>query len=101
MKNWRNPSKYDESIIVYYLDDVTVYGGCDPRRTVKEVEEDDDGYYPGGDFTMELDLSNRSLIMEIDGEKIILDVNLGDFQFSPIVILAGDTASDTPEITLL
>ena len=98
MKDWYNESEYDESIIVYNLGDGTVYGGCDPERTVKEVEEDDDRYCPGGDFTMELDLSNRNFAMEINGEKIILDANLDDFQFSPIVILWG---LFTPEITLL
>ena len=88
---------YDQSIIIYGVDEGDVYGGSDQQKTVKEVKTGPDGYYPGGDFTMELDLFNRSLIMEINGEKIILDANLGDFQFSPIVILY----EDTPEITLL
>ena len=79
------------------MDDGEVWGGSDPKRTVKEVEEDSDGFYPGGDFTMELDLSNRSFVMEINGEKIILDANIGDFQYSPIVI----TYDDRVEITLL
>ena len=82
--------EYDQSIIVYYLNTGKVYGGSDPKRIVKEVENDSDGFYPGGDFTMELDLSNRSFVMEINGEKIILDANIGDFQYSPIVILYYD-----------
>ena len=97
MKYWNNEPHYDKSIIVYYLDDGIVYGGCNPERTVKEIEQDADGFYPGGDFTMELDLSNRSFVMEISGEKIILDANLGDFQFSPIVIMD----KNAPKITLL
>ena len=79
------------------MDDGTVYGGCNPGRTIIEVEEDVDGFYPGGDFTMELNLSNRSFVMKINGQKIILDANVGDFQFSPIVIMD----ENAPEITLL
>ena len=97
MDDWYYPGDYDQSIIVYCLDDGKVYGGSDPERTVKAVEEDSDGFYPGGDFTMELDLSKRSFVMEINGEKITLDGNIGDFQYSPIVILDEDDA----EITLL
>ena len=97
MGAWWRPSAYDQSIVVYYLDDGGVYGGSGPRRTAKKVEKDLDGYYPGGDFTMELDLSKRSFVMEINGEKITLDANIGDFQYSPIVILAYNDA----QITLL
>ena len=96
MDGWDDPDEYDQSIIVYYMDDGKVYGGSDPIRKVKEVEKDSDGFYPGGDFTMELDLSKRSFVMEINGEKITLDGNIGDFQYSPIVILM-----DAPQITLL
>ena len=49
------------------------------------------------DFSMKLDLSNRSLIMEVDNQKIIIDGNLGDFDYSPIVILSG---YDAFEVTL-
>jgi len=97
MNDWWYPGDYDQSIIIYYVADDKVYGGSDPKRTVKEVERDSDGFYPGGDFTMELDLSKRSFVMEINGEKITLDRNIGDFQYSPIVILQGDVT----EITLL
>ena len=45
---------------------------------------------------MELDLSNRSLVMEINNKKISLDDNLGDFEYSPIVI-----GYNNREITLL
>ena len=87
---------------MYDVDDGKVYGGSDRQRTVKKVEFCYDeynpgGYYPGDDFTMELDLSNRSFIMEINGEKIILDANIGDFQYSPIVIVGNHEV----KITLL
>ena len=90
---WR--SKLDQSIIVYGVWIGKVYGGSDPERTVKQVQKDSDGYYPGGDYTMEMDLSNRTLVMEVDNEKIIIDSNIGDFDYSPIVILYE------AEITLL
>ena len=73
-----------------------MYGGSDPKRTVKQVERDSNGYVPGGDFTMELDLSNRSLVMVVDNEKILLDDNIGDFDYSPIVLLGYGC-----EVTLL
>ena len=101
MDDWYDEDEYDQSIIVYNVDDGKVYGGSDPIRKVKEVKKVFDGFYekpfyPGGDFTMELDLSKRSFVMEINGEKITLDGNIGDFQYSPIVILM-----DAPQITLL
>ena len=98
MKGWNGYwGKFDQSIIIYHVKSGKVYGGSDPKRTVKQVQKDSDGDFPGADFTMELDLSNRSLVMEVDNQKILLDGNLGDFEYSPIVIL-GDW---TPEITLL
>ena len=96
MKDWTSWYKLDQSIIFYNVYNGKVYGGSDPKRKVKEVEEDSDGFSPGGDFTMELDLSKRSFVMEINGERITLDGNIGDFQYSPIVILM-----DAPQITLL
>ena len=90
--------KLDQSIILYWVDDGRVYGGSDPRRKVKQVEEDSDGYFPGGDFTFELDSSNRSLVMEINDERIILDANLGDFEYSPFVRLGHYF---DPEVILL
>ena len=96
-KQWSSLNKLDQSIIVYSVRDGKVFGGSDPGRTVKQVEEDSIGYVPGGDFTLELDLSNRSLVMEVNNEKITLDGNIGDFKYSPIVIFGGDT----PGITLL
>ena len=95
LTNWYN---FDQSIILYDVDDGFVYGGSDPERKVKQVELDSDGFHPGGDFTMELDLSNRSLIMEIEDERIILDGNLGDFEYSPFVILSPNF---TEQVTLL
>ena len=89
-------SKLDQSIIIYSVYSGEVFGGSDPKRTVKQVQEDSDGYVPGGDFTMELDLSNRSLVMVVDNEKILLDDNIGDFDYSPIVLLGYGC-----EVTLL
>jgi len=99
MKNWNEfwCYKLDQSIIVYQVYSGKVRGGSDRKRTVKQVQNDSDGYYPGGDYTMELDLSNRSLVMEVDNEKIIIDGNIGDFDYSPIVILGAWA----PEISLL
>ena len=87
MEEWKGYwSKLDQSIIVYDVLCGKVFGGSDPYREVKQVRVDSDGYVPGADFTMELDLTNRSFVMWIDNEKIVLDENIGDFQFSPIVI---------------
>ena len=93
---WRSIS-LDQSIIVYDIDDGKVFGGSNPRRTVKQFQKDSDGYFPGGDFTFKLDLSNRSFVMWINNEKIIIDSKIGDFQYSPIVILS----KCAPEISLL
>ena len=95
-KHWSN---LDQSIIIYRVWDGKVFGGSNPNRTVKQVQTDSDGLFPGGDFTMELDLTNRSLVMEVDNEKIIIDDNVGDFEYSPIVILYGGLFA--PEVTLL
>ena len=97
MKDWRNWEKFDKSIILYSVCSGKVFGGSDPERKVKQVEETSDGCNPGGDFTFEMDLSNRSLVMVIDDERIILDANLdGDFEYSPFVRLHS-----TQKVTLL
>ena len=57
------------------MDDGEVLGGSDPKRTVKE---DSDGFYPGGDFAMELDLTNRTFVMEVSGERIIIMIHHND-----------------------
>ena len=71
MKDWANWGKLDKSIILYNVWSGEVWGGSNSGRTVKQVKKGSDGYYPGGDFTFELDISNRSLVMEIDDERII------------------------------
>ena len=88
---YRHPNypNVDESIILYDVWSGKVFGGSAPNRTVKQVQRDSDGYYPGGDFTMELDLLNWSLVMEVDNEKIILDGKLGDFEYLPIVVFTN------------
>ena len=61
----------------------------------------------GGDFKMELDYAKKTLLFEENGEKVIIDENVGEFQFSPIVILykaAGyspDLGSPEFKVTLL
>ena len=89
--NWR--TELDQSIIIYNVSSGEVFGGSNPGRTVNQVQKVlKDGllmkfhYTPAGDYTLELDLSNRSLVMEINNEKITLDDKLGDFEYSPIVI---------------
>ena len=112
MKGWNGiwRTELDQSIIIYNVSSGEVFGGSNPGRTVKQVQKVDkntdfdgnyhpiysDGHVPSGDYTLELDLSNRSLVMEINNKKITLDDNLGDFEYSPIVI-----GYNNREITLL
>ena len=98
----RGWNKYDQSIIMYSVWSGKVGGGSDPGRKVKQVQKTGGHYYPGpiyhgGDFTLELDLSNRSFVMEVDNQKITLDGNIGDFDYSPVVTIH----CSAPEITLL
>ena len=96
MEEWNGYwNKLDQSIIVYQVSSGKVYGGSDPERTVRK--KDPQGCLPGGDYTMELDLSNRTFVMTVNNEKITLDGNIGDFQFSPIFIMN----CYSPEVTLL
>ena len=99
MKGWNQywNIESNQSIIIYDVRYGEVHNGFDQGRTVKQVQKDSDGYVPGGDYTMELDLSNRSFVMWINNEKIIIDGNIRDLKYSPIVIL--DKWS--PEITFL
>lgn len=96
MKDWDNWFKFDQSIIVYHILSGRVFGGSNHQKIVKQVRNESGGGFPGGDFTLELDTSNRSLVMWIKNERFILDGNIGDFQYSPIVIL-----SYGQELTLL
>ena len=97
MKDWTDFFKFDQSIILYSVRYGKVWGGSNSGRKVKQVKKDSDGYYLGGDFTFELDLSNRSLVMEINDERIIIDANLGDFEYSPFIRLTNSA----PKVTLL
>ena len=47
---------------------------------------------------MELDLSNRSFIMEVGNQRIIIDGNIGDFEYSPVVFFENYAE---PEVTVL
>ena len=88
-----------EETIVYEVWSGKVRGGSDPGRTVKKVQKDSIRYlFVGGDFTMELDLSNRSFVMEADNQKITIDGNIGDYEYSPVVIFDD---YDEPEVTVL
>ena len=102
MKEWRSINEiryilYDESIIIYSLVDGKIRGGSDRNRQVRKVEKDSDGYFPGGEFTMELDLWNRSFAMQVDEAQIIIDAKIAGLKFSPIVILSPCS----PKITLV
>lgn len=63
-----------------------VYGGSEPLRIVKEIVKDANGFYPECIYKMEVDLMNRSLVMESNDERIMLDSNIGDLNFSSIVM---------------
>ena len=79
-------------------------GGSDnipDGRSVRQTMAKDDGFYIGGDFTMELDYSKKTFSFEEKREKVIIDSNIGDFQYSPIVILYKWASSPEFEITLL
>ena len=47
---------------------------------------------------MELDVMNRSLVMECNGERIIIDSRIGNYDFSPIVMFVE---SNPVDITLV
>ena len=96
MKDWKTENwRLDRSTIVYSVESGSVYGGSTPGRTVKKVNRDSNGYIPGCEITMELDLSHRTLIMWINNDQIILDGNIGDFQYSPIIILNRNSSKVT------
>ena len=92
----KNRNEFDISTVLYDVYSCRVYGGSNPKRTVAKVAGDG-VYHPGGDFKFELDLSNRSFIMEINGKRFIIDDNLGDFEYSPFV----NMFANAPEVTLL
>ena len=62
------------------------YGGRSVRQKMARDPFDSD-FNIGGDFKMEMDVSQKTLSLEVDGEKITIDANIGDFQYSPIVTL--------------
>ena len=81
-----------------------MYSGSDhypDGRSVRQGMARDGDFYIGGDFKMELDYGKKTLSFEENGEKVIIDSNIGDFQYSPIVILSKGTDSPEFEITLL
>ena len=78
-----------EKTIVYNVYNGAVYGGSDPKRILKHQARDEHGFYPECIYKMELDLLNRTFIMEFDNEKIMIDSKIGDFDFSPIVMFGN------------
>ena len=97
IEDWKNRFKYGRSIVVYRVYAGEVFGGSNHKKTVFEVAKYSDEFHPGGDFEMELDLSKRCFTVETNGHRIVIDDNLSDFEYSPIVILA----LDAPQVTLL
>ena len=83
------------------------YGGSASNPHDRPVRQEDyfmamDGdFLVGGDFKMEMDASQKTLSLEVDGEKITIDADIGDFQYSPIVILYQADDSPGLELTLL
>ena len=82
-----------------------MYGGSNINLSGRSVRPrmaaDGDLFYIGGDFKMEFDYGKKTLSMETDGEKVTIDSNIGDFQFSPIVILRKSPDHPEFEVTLL
>ena len=81
-----------------------MFGGSNHNpggRSVRQKMAEDGHFYIGGDFKMELDYSKKTLSLEENGEKVTIDENVGDFQFSPIVILCKDGISPELGVSLL
>ena len=91
--------KDDQRTIIYNLYNGKVYGGSEPKRKVKHIIKTR-GFYPGCTYKMELDLLNRSLVMECNGERITIDSKIGDFEFSPVIMFGKCNGVSAP-ITLL
>ena len=98
------PNDYDQSTIMYNGFNGTVYGGSQPQQKISHILKNLNGYFPACTYKFELDISNKTFAMELDGEKIIIDSKIGDFQYSPFVAFGCDstcTCKDPVEIKLL
>ena len=82
---------YGRNIVIYNAFNGTVYGGSQSLRRVKQVIKTN-GFYPECTYKLELDLPNKTFGMELNGEKIMIDSNIGDYDYSPVVMF-GDTGS--------
>ena len=83
---------YGRNIVIYNAFNGTVYGGSQPQRNVNLIQRTD-GNRPESIYRMELDLSNRTFAIEqLNGEKIIIDPKIGDYEYSPVVMF-GNTGS--------
>ena len=83
-----------------------MFGGSDAnpsgKSVGKEMAKDENYFYVGGDFKMKLDLSQKTLSMVVDGEKLTIDPNIDpNFQYSPIVVLYRRRGTPEFEVTLL
>ena len=78
-----------QKTIVYNVYNGAVYGGSEPKRFVKHKARDAHDFYPACIYKMELDLMNRTFIVEFDNEKIMIDSKIGDYDFSPIVMFGN------------
>ena len=90
-------NEHDQSIIVYGVRNGKVYGGSDNNpggRSVRQEMARDGDFYIGGHFKMELDYGKKTLSFEENGEKVTIDEDIGDFQFSPIVYWKSDESPD-------
>ena len=65
-----------------------MYGGTHHEKSIKK------------EMARDGDLS-KVLTMQVDEEKFVLDENLGDFEFSPIVTIMQSGETPLVEVTLL
>ena len=98
---WFEERENDQTIIVYHVQKGVVYGGTHHEKSIKKEMARDGDFYIGDDFKMELDMMSKVLTMQVDGEKFVLDENLGDFEFSPIVTIMQSGETPLVEVTLL
>ena len=88
-----------QKTIVYNVYNGAVYGGSEPKRILKHQARDKFGFYPDCIYKMELDLVNRTFVVEFDNLKIMVDSKIGDLNFSPIVMFGNYPSS--VQITVL